>query len=351
MALQTLASPLIWPGNALYSNGTITVTGIDAVDSGHYAAAIINAPKDLIISHVWICPQAVAGASPALEARIETVVNGAATGTLWSTTTNVVSGTLVAGQSTLLTLTLPTTTISKGSDFALVYKYNAGTTFTTGNLATTTGVTNRHPYRATNKTGSVVKADLTSFQFAIGTSATTFVPIQGLLPAVAIGQGTFNNTNSAVKGMSFAVPFKCRIVGMRFYAGTAAGDFDYAIFDGDATGAEVGSSSTSHVGLALAGGASVLNVYFDNAVTPVVGQRYRVGIAPSSATNSNITTYTVPSSDYLTAAPGGAACYYTSRSSGTWTDTQTEVPFVDLLIDQLDDGVQVASSGARIIGG
>ncbi len=348
MALQTLASPMIYPGNALYSNGTIVVTGIDAVDSGHYAAAFVNAHKDMTISHIWFTPQAVAG-SPTCECRIESVSAGAVNG-LWAANTTGTTGTLVAGTPVLQALTA-SATITKGQDFAVVYKYASGTTFTTGNLATTTGVTNRMPYRATNKTGSVVKADLTSFQFAIGTSATTFIPIQGMLPAVSVGGGTFNNTSSAARALSFTVPFNCRAIGMRFYAGTAAGDFVYGIYTGDASGTEVGSSATTHVGTALAGGASVLNVYFDTAVALTVGTRYRAAVTPNSATNSNVTTIVVPTADYLTACPGGAACYYSSLASGTWTDDQTQVPFMDILIDQLDDGVQVASSGARIIGG
>jgi hypothetical protein len=37
--------------------------------------------------------------------------------------------------------------------------------------------------------------------------------------------------------------------------------------------------------------------------------------------------------------PGGANCHYATYASGSWTDTATDqVPIMDILIDQLDDG-------------
>ncbi len=353
MALQTLASPLLWPGNAIYVNtANPVVTALDAVDSGHYGAYIYSAPRDATISHLWLTCQAVAG-SPTVECRVETVTAGAASGTLFNAAgggSTGTSGTLTAGTSTLVALTASAATV-KGDKVAIVYKYASGTTFTTQSLGSTTNAFNGTPYRATNKTGSVVKGDSHSICFAVGTSATTFEPLAGIRPVVSLGGGTFNNTSGAARAALFTVPFKCRIVGCRMFMSGSAGDFTVSITTGDASGTEISNSSTAFTGSFTSAATTCREFYFDNAVTPTVGTAYRLVLTPTSATNCTMQTMVLPSSAYLTAMPGGSNFYYSSLASSTWTDDATQVPFMDLMLDQLDDGVQVASSGARIIGG
>ncbi len=352
MALQTLAAPLYWPGNALQINNAPAVSALDAVDSGHYGAYIFSAPQDMTITHLWLCCQAVAG-SPTVECRVETVSAGAASGTLWNTLnggSTGTSGTLTAGSSTLVALTA-SAVVTKSQNVAIVYKYASGTTFTTQTLATTTNFTSGLPYRATNKTGSVVKADSNSIAFAVGTSSTTFIPLAGIRPVLSLGGGTFNNTNSAARAALFTPPFKCRIIGCRIYIAGSTGDYKVGIYTGDASGTEISNSETSFTGTFQSGNVSCREMYFDNVVTPTVGTAYRLAVTPSSATNVSFSTMVLPSSAYLTAMPGGSNFYYSSLASSVWTDDATQVPFVDLIIDQLDDGVQVAGSTARIIGG
>jgi hypothetical protein len=90
-------------------------------------------------------------------------------------------------------------------------------------------------------------------------------------------------------------------------------------------------------------------IYFDAAATLTAGTAYRAVIEPTSATNCNITTATLPSADYRGAWPHGlnsVYCTYTT-GGGAWDDTATTLlPFMDIIIDQLDDG---AGSGGGLI--
>jgi hypothetical protein len=79
---------------------------------------------------------------------------------------------------------------------------------------------------------------------------------------------------------------------------------------------------------------------FDNPVTLLPGVWYRAALEPLSATNINMYTATLPSAPYRAAWAGGVNQLYTTRASGTWDDTKTDqIPFMDILYDQSDDGV------------
>lgn len=146
---------------------------------------------------------------------------------------------------------------------------------------------------------------------------------------------------------------KCRAIGIRFYNSNASGDFNIAIYD-DTTGTavELGSSSTAIDGDANAGTSSaVVTAFFDNTVTLTAGTTYRIAVEPSSATNVNVSTFTLPSANYRGASPSGTTAHYTTFVTGGWTDTATDqVPLMDIILDQLDDGAS-AGGVVGVIGG
>jgi hypothetical protein len=173
--------------------------------------------------------------------------------------------------------------------------------------------------------------------------------VPGTVPITAVTHSAFNNTNSAKRGLRFTPPFPCRCVGIRFYQSSGLGDFN-AILMSDA-GSELSSSSTAFEGDVTAHSGGSTEVYFDSPVTLSAGTAYRAVVEPSSATNSNVSYYTLPSADYSSAKPGGAAAMYTSFATATWTDSTTEAPLMDILIDQIDDGASVGGGGGQKVYG
>jgi hypothetical protein len=345
MALQSLNGPFQWPGNYPLGSTTIAISATNAYTSGQYDAIICCAPKAMTISHVGFLPQAVSG-SPTAEVRIETVdaTTGLPTGTLWGTNTNGTTGTLTAGTFATQALTA-SASISAGDVFAVIVKYASGTSVTPGRIAGY-AATDNLPYLVQN-TGTPTKAQPNWRARVVGSGATSFYFVPGMLPMKTGGGGTFNNTNSAKRAMRFQVPFTCRCVGLAFYASTAVGDFNVILMD-DA-GADLGSTSKAYDGDKLDGSSGRAVCFFATPAILSPNTWYRAVVEPSSATNTNVSTYQLQTLDYRSGMPGGTNCHYATFASGSWTDTATDqVPLMDILIDQLDDGTG-SGGGSTVI--
>lgn len=355
MTLVSLPSPIAWPGifgspgsNAAMGSG-VTLTSV-----GHYQAFVFCAREDMTVSHVGF-RAATASGSPTIEIRIETLdASGLPSGTLWATNTNATTGTITSSSDVLQALTA-SASITKGKIFCVKLALASGTS---QSLQLTNNhsmhVTSSLPYYVTN-TGTPTKNIFNSSaaNLALGSSSTTFYYVPGALPITTGTSGAFNNTNSAKRGLRFTPPFPCRAVGVRWYNGNSSGDYNAVLFN-DA-GTELSSSSTAFDGDHNAASANAgLTVYFDNPVTLSAGTTYRVAIEPSSATNVVVYTITMPSASYMGATPAGAAAHYTTYASGSWTDSATnQLPLMDILIDQVDDGAGSGGGGGgqRVFGG
>lgn len=345
MTLQSLNTALPWPNfipNRII--GAPSVTSSITVASGQYDSYIFCAREAMTISHVgFVCGTATG--SPTADVRIETVgADGLPSGTLWATDTNIVTSTLSAGWA-LHALTA-SASISAGQVFCVKFAYNSGTSFQTrvmGNLWVAGGA---FPYQVTN-TGTPTKVQTSTPTLAVlGSGATTFYSVEGFLPISAVSSANF--ASNARRGLRFQVPFKCRCVGLRTLLQTSTGDLNAAIYDTD--GAELSSSSTAFDGDQNSNLATGLSrFYFDNPVTLSPGTWYRAAIEATTATNVNFTSFTLPSADYRSGTPFGSNAHYATYSPSSWTDTATDqLPLMDILLDQLDDGV---GGGARVIGG
>lgn len=353
MTLVSLPSPIYWPGIAGQFSSVPAINGtfltIDA--AGEYYSVVLCAKEAMTISHVGFRAGNASG-SPTLEVRIETVdtSTGLPSGTLWATNTNGTTGTISANTNVLQALTA-SASIAAGQMFCVKIIYASGTSVTIGQInQLSSPVDSTIPYMV-NNTGTPTKVALSgsTTMLALGSSSTTFYQVPGLLPASAITAGAFNNTNGARRGLRFTLPMNCRIIGIRWFNANAVGDFNAVLFS-DA-GSELSSSSTAFDGDISAASVSpnrASSVYFDNSITGAAGTTYRAVIEPSSATNANVTTVTLAGSDYRSASPAGISAHYTTYASAAWDDTNTTLlPFMDIIIDQIDNG---AGSGGGVIG-
>lgn len=340
--------PILWP-NVLDLQGTTGLGSVTTIDAaGEYHAWVGPAQQDMTISH-WGFQVATATGSPTVDLRIETVdlSTGLPSGTLWAANTNKVSGTITASTWQLEALTA-SASITKGQFFAAKMVYNSGTSIVLRQGLTRAAAT-AVPYRVINTGSPTISGNSNTMTWALGSSTTSFYYLQGMIPALTVTNGAFNNTNSAKRGLRFQVPFKCRCVGMWTYLNGVDADMNIAIAD-DA-GSELSSSSTAIDDLTTSS-ANAQNSYFffDNAVTLSPATWYRVYQEPTSATNTGVSFITMPSSSYIGATPFGSNAHYTTFASGSWTDTATDsIPWMGIIIDQLDDGVSAGGgSMARV---
>jgi hypothetical protein len=351
MTLITLKRPMVWPNSIGYSNTASTNPSswstLDA--AGEYVSLVFQAKEAMTISHVGFRCNAVSG-SPTADVRIETVdtATGLPTGTLWATDTNIVTATLTT--SWALHALTASASISAGQIYCVKVAYNSGTSFALSIHNAPNGGVLAFPYAVVN-TGTPTKAGIGNIvAMALGSSSTSFYNMSdcGIQPISAGNAGgTFNNTNGARRGLRFTIPFNARCVGLRFFRSNSAGDFN-AILMSDA-GSELSSSSTAFDG-DVNGNQTFMfatDCYFDNPVTLTAGTTYRAVIEPSTATSTNLFAYTIPSADYANASPCGTFAHYTTYASAAWNDTATTTyPYLDILIDQIDDGAG-SGSGAR----
>ena len=352
MTLVSLSTVLNWPGLCgNFNSGPALGNWLNTSTTTQWGAYVFAAQQDMTVSHVGF-RVSTANGSPTVEVRIETVdtSTGNPTGTLWGTNTNATSGTITANSNPLVALTA-SASITKGQLFCVKFVFASGTQIIIQSLGQNSVFSNSSlPYHVLN-TGSVVKSQFANHtaSIALGSSSTTFYQVPGTIPMSAVGGGTFNNTSSAKRGMRFTIPMNCRAVGAKLYLAISSGDYN-AILMSDA-GSELSSSSTAYAGNANAVNASgATYVYFDNAVTLTAGTTYRLVVEPSTTTNTSLSTFTLPSSSYQGAAPGAGAAMYTTFN-GSWTDSTTEVPVMDLLIDQVDNGSGSGGGGQRVFGG
>lgn len=344
MTLQSLNFAMRWPRSFGLIDSTPALGNRTTLDAaGEYEAIVICAREAMTLTHVGFKPSLATG-SPTADIRIETLdsATGLPSGTLWAANTNIVTGTLTTSWG-LHALTA-SATIAAGQWFVVKIAYNSGTSFRTTNFSNCQ-ISSGLPYFVVN-TGTPTKTVmLDGFLGVLGSSATTFYNIEGLFPVSALTISTFNNTNSARRGLRFKVPSKARCVGLTWHNGASVGDVNAGIFD-DA-GTELSGSLTAMAGNAWLGAdAGTPRVYFDNPVTISADTWYRAALEPSSATNITLSTITLPSADYRSGMPGGLNHHYTTYVASSWTDTATDqIPLLDILIDQLDDG---ASAGGLI---
>lgn len=354
MTLVTLPSPIGYPGIAYSLPTSASLSTVATLDAaGEYVSHIFSAREDMTISHVGFRAGTATG-SPTVEVRIETVdTAGLPSGTLWAVNTNGTTGTITSNTNPLQALTA-SASITKGQVFCVKIVYASGTSQVIqelGNSASMIGSTGL-PYRVLNVGTPTKSASVNNPLIALGSSATTFYNVPGTMPISAIAGAAFNNTNSAKRGLKFTPPMNCRAIGLRFWAVNSIGDYNAAIFD--SSGAALSGSSTAFDGDQNNNGTGgITYAYFDSTVLLTRATAYYAAIEPSSATNANMPVYTLPTSDYFTATPAGSTAVYSAFATATWTDSTTQLPVLDVLIDQVDDGAGTGGGGGgqRVISG
>jgi hypothetical protein len=356
MTLVALPNLMEYPSGLMGTSGlTLNSTTMDAAGEG--AAWVFPSPKAGTITKVYVMTGTVTAAE-ALDVRVETIdASGNPTGTLWAANTNGQIATPAANTGYWVTLTAAAT-VAAGEFVCIAVRW---VSFTAGNL------TIRHNYNALGpfvgrgvpyalaNTGSWAKSSsppLFAVEYGDGSR-----PHVGGFPtnSTTISQTVNTGSTPDEVGAYFSVPFPCKVKGVALKITPVTGH-TYAVKLYDTDGTSVLASKTGiDSDISTLTGGSPHMVLFTAEATLTAGGLYRVTFLPETATNQTWFRASVDAAATLESWPGGASFYKTSRSdAGAWTEDQTQIPQMALLLSALDDGAGgggTNSPGASLVGG
>jgi hypothetical protein len=353
MALVAIQNTVLWPYLAVHA-GTVALATANTLSAGNSLVHVAVAREAMTVTHVGFMCGAVTAAGGATVA-IYTIntTTGAISSDDWGAgATSANTGDLAASANTYVIKALTNSaTIAAGTAYGIYVAHQTGTSFVVQHIANAIASFGVLPYAIVNGTiGSIG----TNLKTAVAMSSSTEAyPVTWAIPANGTGGGAFNNTNNEKRALKFTLPFPARCIGVQWNT-TSAGSGDGTWQIQTDAGAEVDSSSTTMYGAMQAGSNGVRQWFFDNPATLSAETAYRAVLTPTSSTNVDLRSITASATGLLNSGfPGkGRAIYSVARddvSSGAWVDTNTAMPQVALILDQIPDGAAVG--GAHIIGG
>jgi hypothetical protein len=298
-----------------------------------------------------------------VDVRIETVVNGRPSGTLWGTNTNIAVVIADTDDNVWKTAALTAAaSLNAGDEYAIVVVVSSGTPNLQfrGNPGGNTfwAISGHYPLRLQD-TGAGTWANIGSALNWIAEFATAGVKhLVGLTPA---DTGTITAYNSGTapdeRALRFQVPFKCRIAGLRvmMFNIAAGADFSASLWDaaGDTDAEALGQASMDGDFALSTTQDGYVDLLFDAPVTLDIGTTYYAGVRADTANNIGLGQLSHTGvTDAMLAFPAGSAQTYlstrewTAGAAGAWTDTTTALPLIHLIVDQLDDGVSAGGASA-----
>lgn len=299
-----------------------------------------------------------------VEVRIETVVNGRPSGTLWATNTNATVVIDNADDNVWKTATLTAAaSMNVGDEYAIVVIVSSGTpnmqfAAPPGNLTTYASLAH-YPLTLQDPGGGTWASSGAGFEWIVKFATAGVKPVTGLNPTSGAGTITaFNSgTNPDERALRFQLPFKCRIAGLRvaMFNIAAGADFTYSIWDaaGDADVEALAQASIDGDFALATTQDGYVDLWFDTPVAPDPNTTYRAGVRADTANSIGLAEFSNSAiANALLAFPGVNAQTYlstrewTAGAASAWADTTTTLPLIHLIIDRLDDGVSAGGASA-----
>lgn len=341
-ATQTINGIMTWPQEVRTSNRspTIQTTNLVIDAASEQAAGVFQSPKTGTIDKICFRTGTVTTGAT-VDVRLETVsiTTGDPSGTLFGTTTNASQVIADANDNVWFTVDITDVSTTKG-DWMAITVVNSPSTPGNMQIANTDGsaMNGATPYIDLFTT-VWAKAAFTPCMAVEYTSA-SYAPLPGVIPSDTVGQTTYASDNATQDetGILFQVPFPCRVTGIWLYSDIdAADDFDVVLYDSSNTVILTNSFDANVRRDALSNNQWLM---FSSTAVLAINSNYRIIIKPTTTNALTVNWYTVKSSDVLGATSGGANWYWTQRvDAGAWTDTNTKVMYIGLLLDGFDDAV------------
>lgn len=323
------------PWGAVRSNTRVS-TNPNA--SGEEVGFIFQAPKSGIITDIYFGISAITTAG-SLDVRIETVLNGQPTGTLWGTNTNAVQTITTTGY--YLTKLTAGAVVNRGDFLAIVIEWVSGDHEIIRHITSSGAMWNGTmlPYGFSTEFG---KSNVPLINVGILYSDNTTAPCGVLcanLSNLDITTDFHLHSSPDERGNVFRFPFPVSVAGV-WFCGTNGGDFQLILYD-DAN--SILASITQDKDHDL-GAFDIHYQLFASSVTLQTNRQYRLIAKPTTSTTIGLTEVTVDHAVLMQHYDGGSDVVLTTRTDGgAWTETPTARGMVGFLIDGMEDEPQIGS--------
>lgn len=340
MALQNvLGKFLYWPQTSV-SQGTPFMGYVTLDANDEYIAAVFQIPKTGSLTEIAFSVRTVTSADTDFSVRIETV----------STTTGLPSGTLIdanaygtvnigtGDSNTIKTCTLTgAVSVTVGTIVAVVFKL----TGTGPNLQLWGGYPqyeSQFPYYYSSPDASIAPRS-PNLALNIGGWVSAYQMFCQAVTYESIAQASSNNKE---RGILINLPFKARVCGAVASCTTPTGSTYKISLYSTPTGTPVEEATTIELdGDVTALGRGGRHHLFSSPFILQPNTNYVLALQVTGTTAIDVYYLSYPSNTYSAAYPGGASAVWYARDSigsTSFSATDTRVPIMHAIIDQLDDG-------------
>lgn len=357
MALTALPSSLIVPwGNGslgiLSSAGAASVASPTINDDTDEVAFVVQIPKTGTLTALTFCTGTITTGESAVPVRIETVntsgnpsgslytANATGTITIDAADDNVIKEVSING-GTGVSVTLGdiiAVRMKRNGSGALnggVFKYlSSGSAYSSLPLLQDYNIGGAAAW--TKTTASPMLA------FNIG----GWIAPPGCVGAATATQSSEAFQTAAERGILVNLPVSCRAVGVIAQCALAAATSVKFTLYSDPAGTPASQATTVDIDTDIAQSVNQRGVMalFNAPFTLAASTNYVLAMTPQGATNLSLAYYPANAS-YLAASPAGSTGTWWARANGSsaFTETNTRIPLIGLIVDQVDTG---GSSGA-----
>ena len=323
-----------------------TIITMDA--AGDKLALIHRVPKTGTLTGINFRTGTVSTAGATLRAQVETVTNGAPTGTLKYTNG---TGTVVVATSDdnvwkAVAINGGTgVAVTKGDLVATVIDVSSGTpnTVILSTGSTTSMSLGNFPYCSANTTGAYAKLTNALSAPVVWDYGGTFEYCFGMNAADSVAITNIGNTNE--RALRFQLPAPMRVKGIAAMLCNASAGCDFRVRLYDSTPTLIANAEVE-AGADIDGdtfASATIDGYsefiFPASIELAANTTYYASIYQRTATNLALAEIGVSTAAYMAAMPGGAQLYLATRSGGTgsFANTTTTRPLIWLLVDGIDN--------------
>lgn len=353
--MASIIPPIPWPAQSYLA----TQSSVPAFSAAHTLDATTDqfelhfrAVEAATITEVVLRVNAITGTPGTCRIGIQgsSATTGAASGTwLGSTNTGYADVTSYGTAGTCLTVTLgESVTVARGDCFVIVADPQATGTWDASNSIAITysavgGIQERVPYAVLNGTKTATVVGIGGYRTGSRSYGDIVETISNVLP-------TSSSTPDEI-ALKWTLPALCdtyQVVGARITANYTAGrTFTMRLYDSD--GGTVLQSVDIDTDQGIAG-QGTHDWFFDESTlsTLSAGTAYRLSYLPGASSAGTFSTWTTPTSGDMDAMTGGGAMYSTRTDAGAWTDTNTQMPCIQVLISDMTVTGGGSGGGAQI---
>lgn len=303
--------------------------------AGEKVGLVFRPPKSGNIAKVCFRSGAIIASGGNVDVRLETLdASGHPSGTLFGTNTNATQAVSTTVNTWYTTTLTAVAAVTPASQIGMVLVNSTGN-YNLSSMNVNHNLASGHPYGFVNQGANVknIAQAVAAFEYDDG----SYEYVVGTAPYKDINTVAYNTGSTPdERGLYFQYP-----VGIRVWGCWALidpdGDGDFNLYDAD--GSTVLATATTRNAIRATANQGYHVYPFDARATLSAATNYRLTLMPAGVTSLTLIESDVNSVALMGGMPGGPNFHHTSRTNaGAWTQTDTKVPWLGLIVDGIDSG-------------